>query len=312
MDKQELKDLIDSLIKTNNNSVSSTKTTGAMLKKVLYAMVNSFSDKGVDDSRYHTRFYGEIKLFWGNYFDLPKGWVICDGYRGTPDLRGKVPIGWSNGWGSSVGESNLSDYQQIGRVGGTKYNTLTKQNLPDYSLTHDLDVQAYSLNNKYVGGAGDGYPNGSGDRTLSIGGVNSYVRDTEVLSIPERPVVGTISLGGESKPLDNRSPYMVVMYIMYVGETVEPLDGKVTWAEYDPTTGSKIKEGSSNSRYGFRYIAPATFSIVSPDDYSTANNEAGTVVSNIGFIEATDPARAIEKWLQMISKGDNSGIDLNS
>lgn len=306
MDKQELKDLIDSLIKTNNNSVSSTKTTGAMLKRVLYEMVNTFSDKEVDDSRYHTRIYGEIKLFWGNYFDLPKGWVICDGYRGTPDLRGKVPIGWSNGWDSSVGEPNLLDYQHIGRVGGKKQHTLTKGNLPAYDLDHNLDIQAFTINNRYVGKAGDGYPNQSGDR-VAVGNVNSYVRQSEILSIPERPVVGAISLGGESQPLDNRSPYMVVMYIMYIGDTVESLEGKVTWSEYDPTTGSKIVEGTSNSRYGFRYIAPATFSIVSPDDYSQEGNESGNVVSNIGFIEATDPARSIEKWLQMVSTGDNSG-----
>lgn len=319
MTKKELRELIDENIKSNSNRVSPDKTTGMMLKKVLKEIVNTLDDSGSGDSRYHTKIKGEIKLFWGNYFELPKGWVICDGYNGTPDLRGKVPVGWSNGWQTSHGESDLSDYQHLGRMGGTKSNLVGEENLPIHShpgskatTTTDLIGSVTRISETF---------NDSGTTTgvftKDVGFTGSDTPSKRLDSSPAGKIdinvnhdhdLNITSFGSSNPtPLDNRSPYVVMMYIMYTGETVESDQEKVTWSEYDGSTGVKTKQGDSNSKYGFRYVAPAFYSTVSPDNYST--NQDSEIISNIGFIEQGDDARVLERWLQLTSKGDNLGDD---
>lgn len=39
---------------------------------------------------------GTIIMFHGTKDKIPKGWVICDGTNGTPDLRDRYPVGTSS------------------------------------------------------------------------------------------------------------------------------------------------------------------------------------------------------------------------
>jgi len=309
----EIRDLIDQNIKTNSNRISPDKTTGTMLKKVLNELVNVIdktSSAGSDD-RYHTKVYGEIKLYWGNYYALPKGWVICDGFNGTPDMRGKVPVGWSNGWQSGLGEPDLSDYQHIGRMGGLKKVTLEDSQVPSHNhggtlSTSTAGAHIHGFNNDQAGGDGGGGYLVAGDthRNQSLANAHTASAGNHSHSV-------TIPSFGGGAPHENRQPYLVMMYIMYVGDTVAPNE-KVQWAEYDATTGVKVKEGDSNHKYGFRYVSPAFFSNLDPNDYTLANQTTGDVISNIGFIPENDPARPLEKWLQLVSLGDNLGDDTQS
>lgn len=310
MDIQELKDLIDDNIIDNSKRISSNKTTASMLKRVLKEIVNSLgeSNSQSSDERYHTKIYGEIKLFYGNYYALPKGWVICDGFNGTPDLRGKVPVGWSNGWESAVGEPDLSDYQHIGRMGGKKEIALTKAEMPSHDhggalTTSSEGSHRHGFNNNQAGAdGGSGYlVSGSDNRNQSLS--NAYT-DTQ----PNHSHTVTIPTEGSGAAHENRQPYMVMMFIMYTGDTVASSQEKVSWSEYDPITGVKISEGDSSHKYGFRYVAPAYFGSSDPSDYNPAN-QTGDIISNIGFIPENDKARPLEKWLQLVSLGDNLGDD---
>jgi len=46
---------------------------------------------------------GVIGTWWGNTTDIPKGWVLCDGTHGTPDLRTKFIV--SAGPGFPAGDT---------------------------------------------------------------------------------------------------------------------------------------------------------------------------------------------------------------
>ena len=60
---------------------------------------------------------GMIISWYGNYNEIPKGWAICDGLNGTPDLRDRFIIGASN---------NI----KFGSFGGKSIINLSKNNLP--------------------------------------------------------------------------------------------------------------------------------------------------------------------------------------
>jgi microcystin-dependent protein len=326
MDIQELKDLIDQNIIDNSKRVSTTKTTASMLKQVLGEIVNTMEASAAQgsDERYHTKIYGEVKLFHGNYYSLPSGWVICDGYNGTPDLRGKIPVGWSNGWQEAAGEADLSDYQHIGRMGGKKLNNLIENQLPSHTHistssatvtdthkhkfsddTNNADAELRVNNgispvttnpaSQDISGSGEGSGRIYETSSASSGSISVNVNTTNQTT-------------GIGESIENRQPYIVMMFIMYTGSTIASTQTKVAWSEYDGTTGVKVTEGDSNHKYGFRYVAPASFGSSDPSNYDPLN-QTGDIISNIGFIPENDLARPLENWLQVVSLGDNLGDD---
>lgn len=65
---------------------------------------------------------GTVLSWSGSIENIPKGWALCDGQNGTPDLRGKFIIGASE------------DYA-IGSTGGEATHTLTIEELPAHAHT---------------------------------------------------------------------------------------------------------------------------------------------------------------------------------
>lgn len=63
---------------------------------------------------------GTIKLWYGETTNVPNGWVICDGTNGTPDLRGKVPVGVDTG---------DTDFNTVGKTGGSKFTEAHEHNI---------------------------------------------------------------------------------------------------------------------------------------------------------------------------------------
>lgn len=59
---------------------------------------------------------GSIMLWWGTLASIPKGWVVCNGANGTPDLRNRVPRG---AWDDNGRSAGGSDTQQLSVSGGT-------------------------------------------------------------------------------------------------------------------------------------------------------------------------------------------------
>lgn len=66
-----------------------------ILKRQLPGMeaLKNYFKKLIDDI---TLPIGTIIMFHGTKDKIPKGWVICDGTNGTPDLRDRYPVGTSS------------------------------------------------------------------------------------------------------------------------------------------------------------------------------------------------------------------------
>lgn len=63
---------------------------------------------------------GIIAMWGGELQQLPKGWVLCDGSNGTPDLRDKFLVGAGGGYTN-------------GSKGGNIQLKLTMENIPSHS-----------------------------------------------------------------------------------------------------------------------------------------------------------------------------------
>ena len=131
---------------------------------------------------------------------VPRGWFLCDGKNGTPDLRNRFIVGAG------------SEYT-INSVGGFKETILNANQLPSH--VHEIKVNANNseyYTNKYEGSLGDeeGYVLGTrdGESKLCIPGEDM---DTQDLNY-DFTIETTANVGGES--IDNRPPYYALAYIM--------------------------------------------------------------------------------------------------
>jgi microcystin-dependent protein len=158
-------------------------------------------------------FLGQILIVGFDF--APQGWAFCDGHLlpisqntalfsllgttyggdGTttfalPDLRGRIAVGFGQGPG-------LQDYS-LGETGGEEFVTLTIAQMPAH--THPLMGQS-----------------ALGTSASPMGGIWAAQSRLEVYSsaTPDSAMGGaSISNAGGSQPYDNRSPYLVVNYII--------------------------------------------------------------------------------------------------
>lgn len=64
--------------------------------------------------------YGLIVMWHGSIASIPKGWVLCDGTNGTPDLRGKfVPCAYSTLPAGSTGGTSTHGHNFNFALGGS-------------------------------------------------------------------------------------------------------------------------------------------------------------------------------------------------
>ena len=80
---------------------------------------------------------GGVIMWTGALNTIPKGWTLCDGQNGTPDLRNRFVVGA----GSSY---------SLGATGGEAEHTLTVSEMPSHS--HGI-----RQNQQAAGPNGDGY-----------------------------------------------------------------------------------------------------------------------------------------------------------
>lgn len=153
-----------------------------------------------------------IVQIWAGYCTpeaIPAGYALCDGsllsandYPGLyakigrqhtpvgegqgffrlPDLQSKFVVGF---------DTEDADYNAIGKKGGLKNVALTIPQLPKHSH-----------GDGYIGKSGNGFPDGSGDKT-EVGADRSYPKITQKLAD-----------AGSGETHENRPPYYVMAYIM--------------------------------------------------------------------------------------------------
>ena len=121
---------------------------------------------------------GMICAWSGAEDAIPTGWALCDGTRGTPDLRGKFLLG---GGGSYV----------PGSTGGEERHTLTVDEMPSH--THNVDVP----------------------RRCSVDELGDAIGQGRPSTYQAAPRTSTNTGGGQSH--NNMPPYYALCFVMYLG-----------------------------------------------------------------------------------------------
>lgn len=170
---------------------------------------------------------GSIMIWTGSI--APRGWAICDGTRGTPDLRGKFIL--------SIGSGRVS-----GDIGGAETHTLSITEIPGHTHTGTVDSNGSHVHTGTTDSAGahihtqnsinddfnnsgaysnfstPSYPNFDNGSTITwtdtinSNGVHTHTFETAAGGVHNHTFTSN-STGG-SVPHNNMPPYYVLAYIM--------------------------------------------------------------------------------------------------
>ena len=102
--------------------------------------------------------YGTIRLWYGEAGAVPAGFAICDGTNGTPDLRGRVPVGV---------DTVDSDFDTVGKIGGEKEHVLLVSEIAAHDHTLKGTFQSSSDYTRVGGGW-----SGNSTQTITANAVN--------------------------------------------------------------------------------------------------------------------------------------------
>ncbi len=122
---------------------------------------------------------GTIVAWNGDFSSVPAGWAVCDGNKGTPDLRGRFIYG-------------KSDALTLKAIGGEEAHTLIESEIPPHRHTF--------RSNPTCGCGGGGC-------LCSLNAENDFRVDT--ITPPSYPT-------GGGQPHNNLPPFMVLFYIMKI------------------------------------------------------------------------------------------------
>jgi microcystin-dependent protein len=152
---------------------------------------------------------GTIWLWYGTSASVPRGWAICDGTNGTPDMRGRVPVGIDTG---------QTEFDTLGEAGGAKTHTLTTAELASHGHSHThgaLSANSGTPSNQpsqdrlgdWTGGGGQ-----VGWGTVGVsGGSNSY--NAHVHGI-QHTHAADATTAGSGTAHNNLQPYRALHFIM--------------------------------------------------------------------------------------------------
>ena len=127
---------------------------------------------------------------------IPKGWAICDGTNGTPDLRGRFILAY--------GKKNKAKYP-FGAHGGTDTKRIRVNNMPKH--THSIYIQNASCR------PGD-RDNDGGYPEAHLGYQKFWMNDCPgVLTISSKNISSKMNVT-PWHPQNNSPPYYAMLYIM--------------------------------------------------------------------------------------------------
>lgn len=171
-----LKGAIDGI----NSYIGSEGASYPSLKEYIKSLLPEPEDNE-EDSTLKGVPIGTILMWTGSV--IPEGWALCDGSNGTPDLRGRFPLGEN------------SDYP-VNSTGGSKEVRLTIDNIPAHKHTINRTVAKIGDNNHMV-------PLWNND---VVGGADNWGGNAR-----------TTDTGKENPdPINLLNPYAVVKFIMRI------------------------------------------------------------------------------------------------
>lgn len=135
---------------------------------------------------------------------LFEGFAICNGQNGTPNMGGRVAVGYDN---------TDADYDTVGKVGGVKTVTLTgaqsgvaahSHSITDPGHTHDLNVSEATP--KIVGQNSGGGENAADDLASTLTTTSQTTGIT----------INNAVEANAQQAHENRQPYSVVVWLMKI------------------------------------------------------------------------------------------------
>jgi microcystin-dependent protein len=171
----------------------------------------------------------------GKGFGEYLGWYLCDGNYGRPDLKGRVLVGY---------DSNQKDYNAIGNTGGLSHVGLKTGELPEHTHTDSGHSHYISLISSQGGSHYHDYNDVFWSEyyyskvdtvdvpmKMGTGGITDYdnvgyqmSRTTNVAGYHNHDLRGqsqtshaSITKTGNNEKHENRPPFYVVAYIIFLG-----------------------------------------------------------------------------------------------
>jgi hypothetical protein len=151
--------------------------------------------------------HGTVVMWWGAPNSVPAGWILCDGYNGTPNLLDRFPYGA----GGSMGIA----------YGGNSFPVISTAQMPVHThVVYDPGHAHGVYDGGHIHNAPDVWTNQPGNQ-VGTGSVqrNSAVGDNTTASLTGIGIYGSgtgISLynAGGNAAFDNRPAFTAIYFIM--------------------------------------------------------------------------------------------------
>ncbi|GAA4825629.1 hypothetical protein [Algivirga pacifica] len=174
-------------------------------------------------------YYGSLANFDASGLGIGDmvGFALCNGKKHgniqTPDLRGRVIVGKADSaLANGNPEANLSEYFEIGNIGGERETTLTEAQLPTHTPTGilaskavDVDIlkDGVSISQDFVKTTSTDTGGGGNVQAFDWGLLDDGTNDFQVNAELNNDALTMDSIGGDEAH-DNRMPFMVLGKIM--------------------------------------------------------------------------------------------------
>ena len=131
---------------------------------------------------------GVIVMWSGRIADIPQEWALCDGNKGTPDLRNAFILGYGN--------------RSIGDTGGQENVTLTVDQMPKHIHTGKTGILSFNE------------PNFVNDRIYGfLDASRKYANGVKPI---RKSATINLAPSGNSQPHTNMPPFYVLAYIIKI------------------------------------------------------------------------------------------------
>lgn len=170
---------------------------------------------------------GTILPWYGKSSDIPEGFALCDGTKGTPDLRNRFLVGAGAGSYYALGDTGGEDQvrltnQQIGNhyhywsgmyTSDPHYETYKRTGLKLVSFGYDSNISSYF---------DAPFPTGrkmlcffTNNANLSSVNMNARFISTSDFSSAPMEYITSFAVGTDAQePHENRPPYYALFFIM--------------------------------------------------------------------------------------------------
>ncbi len=170
---------------------------------------------------------GTILPWYGKFSDIPEGFALCDGTKGTPDLRNRFLVGAGSNYalGDTGGEDQVFlTWQQIGNhyhywssmYSNRDFEEFQRSGLKIVKFGYDSNISSL-FDAPFPAGNKMNLVFTNNPNSANFNGVNLGARLISVSDFSSEPMeyITSLAVGTDARePHENRPPYYALYYIM--------------------------------------------------------------------------------------------------